>query len=323
MAMAEPVDNLYWAPVDPTAPNNCHAFSLELIGRNRRVLELGSAAGHFTKALVDQGCRVVGVEIDPDAAEQTAKLAEKVIVGDLSDPGVVESAIDEERFDVVVAGDVLEHLPDPLRVLQMCRGALRPGGFVVMSLPNIAHADVKLQLLSGQFRYRDTGLLDRTHLHFFTLDSIKEMVREAGLLMVDLRRVVAPVFHTEQAPDPGDVAPEVLAAATADPESATYQFVVRAVIDDGDMVTANLAERVLTVEAERDGERQQRAVVEAELETSREEIAQLHAKLDNAEADARMFEERSEAHRAHVDALMSTRSYRLLAPLRAVRRALR
>ena len=122
MAMAEPVDNLYWAPVDPTAPNNCHAFSLELIGRNRRVLELGPAAGHFTKALVDQGCRVVGVELDPDAAEQTAKIAEKVVVGDLSDPAVVESAIDEHRFDVVVAGDVLEHLPDPLRCCRRAGG---------------------------------------------------------------------------------------------------------------------------------------------------------------------------------------------------------
>ena len=217
MATAEPVDNLYWEPVDASAPNSCHAFSLELIGHNRRVLELGPAAGHFTKALVDQGCRVVGVEIDPDAAQQAAKIADEVIVGDLSDPDVVRSAIDEELFDVVVAGDVLEHLPDPLRVLRACREALRPGGFVVMSLPNIAHADVKLQLLSGQFRYQDTGLLDRTHLHFFTLDSIREMVRDAGLLMVDLRRVVAPVFHTEQALEPTDVAPEVLAAASADP----------------------------------------------------------------------------------------------------------
>ena len=88
----------------------------------------GPAAGHFTKALVDQGCRVVGIEVDPDAAEQAAKIAEKIIVGDLSDPAVVESAIDEERFDVVVAGDVLEHLPDPLRVLRACRDALRPAG---------------------------------------------------------------------------------------------------------------------------------------------------------------------------------------------------
>ena len=204
-------------------------------------------------------------------------------------------------------------------MLQACRGALRPGGFVVMSLPNIAHADVKLQLLAGQFRYRDTGLLDRTHLHFFTLDSIKEMVRDAGLLMVDLRRVVAPVFHTEQAPEASEVAPELLAAATADPESNTYQFVVRAVIDDGHTVTANLAERVLAVEAERDDERQRCTALEGELERSRDELAALHAKLDATEAEARLFEERSEEHREHVEALMSTRSYRLLAPVRAVR----
>jgi 2-polyprenyl-3-methyl-5-hydroxy-6-metoxy-1,4-benzoquinol methylase len=232
--------NLYWGLVDPNAPNNAHAFALELIGHDRRVLELGPAAGHFTKALVDRGCRVVAIEVDPAAAEHAARLAERMIVGDLSDPAVVESAIDDERFDVVVAGDVLEHLPDPLRVLRACRGALKPGGFVVLSLPNIAHADVKLQLLRGRFAYQDTGLLDRTHLHFFTLHSIEEMIRDAGFVMVDLRRVHYDVFATEQAVDPEDVAPAVLAAALADPESETYQFVVSAVVDGDAKATEQL-----------------------------------------------------------------------------------
>src|SRR6187397_839519 len=148
MSSTDQVDNIYWAPVDPEAPNSSHAFSLRLIGSNKRVLELGPAAGHFTKALVDMGCRVVGIEVDPAAAERVRTFAERVVVGDLSDPAVIASAIDDERFDVVVGGDVLEHLPDPLSVLRACRAALKPGGVVVLSLPNVAHADVKLQMLA-------------------------------------------------------------------------------------------------------------------------------------------------------------------------------
>ena len=229
MAALEPIDNVYWGLVDPDAPNNAHAFTQALVGNDRRVLELGPAAGHFTKVLVDNGCRVVAVEIDETAADIVASLAERVVVGDLSDPEVVAAAIDDEGFDVVVAGDVLEHLPDPLRVLRACCAGLKPGGSVVLSLPNIAHADVKLQLLRGRFPYRDTGLLDRTHLHFFTLESIEELVRDAGLQLTDLQRVTMPVFATEQAVDPSEVSPAVLEAVLADPESETYQFVVAAV----------------------------------------------------------------------------------------------
>ena len=312
------VDNIYWAPVDPEAPNNSHAFSLQLIGRNRRVLELGPAAGHFTKALVDAGCRVVGVEVDPDAAERVSGFAERVVVGDLSDPAVVSSAIDDERFDVVVGGDVLEHLPDPLRTLRACRGALKPGGYVVLSVPNVAHADVKLQLLAGRFPYRDTGLLDRTHLHFFTLESIEDMLRDAGLLLIDLKRVTLPVFTTEQAVDRESVSPEVLSSVLADPESETYQFVVRAVLHDGDHEIAQLAERAVALQTELDREQTRRTLAESERDEARATIANLHEQLEQAIAHARGFEALAEEREKHIEALRSTRSYRMLAPFRAV-----
>jgi len=313
--------NVYWAEVDPTAPNNSHAYSLELVGANKRVLELGPAAGHVTKALVANGCRVVGVEVDADAASLVEPVAERVVVGDLSDPAVVASAIDDERFDVVLGGDVLEHLPDPLRVLRACRGALKPGGYVVLSLPNIAHADVKLQLLAGRFPYRDTGLLDRTHLHFFTLASIQQMLCDAGFLMVDLRRVVMPVFHTELAIDPADVPDDVRALVLADAESETYQFIVRGVVHDGDAEVAGLAGRVLALEHDLDTERTRR---DAEREAARNEAADLQARLDESVNSAQGFERQSQEHErqsqeheGHVKALLSTRSYRLMAPLRA------
>jgi 2-polyprenyl-3-methyl-5-hydroxy-6-metoxy-1,4-benzoquinol methylase len=308
--------NQYWAPVDPSAPNNSHAYALDMIGSNKRVLELGPAAGAFTRALVDKGCRVVAIEMDVDAAVAVEAIAERVIVGDLSSAGVVASAIDDERFDVVVGGDVLEHLRDPLEVLRACRAALKPGGYVVLSLPNVAHADVKLQLLDGRFPYRATGLLDRTHLRFFTLESIHELLDDAGLLPVDLRRVTVPVFATEQAVDPATVSPEVLARATADPESETYQFVVQAVVHDGDAELANLAKRAVALQTDLERERAGRRVAEQALAEAQGEVEVLRAHLDDATATAHGFEQLAQDHAEHIEAIRSTRSYRMLAPFR-------
>ena len=71
----------------------------------------------------------------------------------------------------MVMGDVLEHLRDPLNSLRHAVRKLKPSGFVVTSLPNIAHGDVRMALMQGKFRYRETGLLDRTHMRFFTLET--------------------------------------------------------------------------------------------------------------------------------------------------------
>ena len=318
MASTDQVDNVYWAPVDPDAPNNSHAYSLELIGRHKRVLELGPAAGHFTKVLVEKGCRVVGIEVDPDAAERARAWAERVVVGDISSPAVMAEAIDEELYDVVLGGDVLEHLPDPLRVLRACRLALKPDGCVVLSLPNVAHADVKLQLLAGRFPYRDTGLLDRTHLHFFTLEAIEEMVRDAGLVLTDLRRVTMPVFKTEQAVDPESVAPHVLEAVLADPEAETYQFVVRATLHDGDVEVADQAARAVRLQSALDQERAEHQEAVRRLEGLEQEVTALRALLEEAQEHARGFEALSNAHAEELRAIQASRSYRLLRPLRAL-----
>jgi predicted nucleic acid-binding Zn-ribbon protein len=126
------------------------------------------------------------------------------------------------------------------------------------------------------------------------------------------------VFSTEQAVDPATISPEVLAEAVADPESETYQFVARALLHDGDAEIANLAERAVTQQLELDRGRARIEVLEAELAQAREEIASLRADLEEAVAHARGFEELAKEHEQHIEALRSTRSYRMLAPLRAV-----
>ena len=145
---------------------------------------------------------------------------------------------------MVTFGDVLEHLRDPLAVLRMAVAKLKPTGFIVTSLPNVAHGDVRLSLLRGAFEYRDTGLLDRTHMRFFTLQSVRELLGEAGLVVVDTRRVIVPLFDTEFGLRREDYPEAVVQEITADADFDTYQFVMKSVIDNGSQAVTDMAHRV-------------------------------------------------------------------------------
>lgn len=309
----------YWAPVDRDAPNNAHAFALQMIGRDKRVLELGCGAGHVTAALVEAGCSVVGIEHDAAAAEVAAQIAEEVLVVDLTRPHELTAALGDRRFDVVCCGDVLEHLPDPAGVLTVARRALRPGGTVVISLPNVAHIDVKLHLLQGRFDYRDNGLLDRTHLRFFTRDTIVGLLDEAGLELVELRRVVRPPFETELGVDPASVSPEVLQAGMADPEAQTYQFVLKAVPDDGGAEVHLAGRRLLELDAALAQERAERLAVEVDRAALAERLAQLEAHVATLEATI----EHGRSVEAELAALRQTKTFRATAGFRRLYGALR
>ena len=318
--MAVDTDSLkYWAPVDPNVPNNAHAFSLQLIGRDKHVLELGCAAGHVTTALVDRGCTVVGLENDEQAAKLARDIAEDVVVTDLFDPENLTRAVGDRTFDVVYAGDVLEHLPDPAGVLAAGRRALKPGGFVVISLPNVAHIDVKLDLLAGRFVYRDYGLLDRTHLRFFTKDSILELLAEAGLELAEIRRVLRPGFDTELEVDPDTVPVEIVRHALRDPEAETYQFVVKAVPNDAEGEIARAAQRYRELDAALGQERAARVALE-------DERAQWIERLDALEGQVRALEAQLvEAGKAkeELDLVLQTKTFRATAGLRSAYRRLR
>jgi 2-polyprenyl-3-methyl-5-hydroxy-6-metoxy-1,4-benzoquinol methylase len=311
--MAVDTDSMkYWAPVDRNAPNNPHSFSLQLIGRDKHVLELGCAAGHVTRALVQQGCTVVGVENDEEAAKRAAEVAEDVLVVDLSSADDLTQAVGEQRFDVVLAGDVLEHLPDPVGVLYAARRLLRPGGFVVLSLPNIAHVDVKLHLLTGRFDYQEYGLLDRTHLRFFTFDSVVRLLDDADLQLAEVRRVVRPPFDTELAVDRATVPAEALALAMRDAEAETYQFVVKAVPNDADGEVARAAQRYRELDATLGQERL------ARLEAERERDGWI-ARVRDLELQVQALEEaRLDEHfaRQELEALRQTKTFRATARLR-------
>ena len=264
----------YESPVDPATPNNAHAYALRLIGCNREVLELGAASGHVTRALVGRHCRVTAIEYDADAAAELEDVAHRVLVADLNDPDVFADLGAE--FDVVLAGDVLEHLLRPHDVLRRAARLLRPGGDVVASVPNVGHADVRLSLMQGTWDYRPKGLLDDTHTRFFTLKSIRAMVAEAGLMLTDLHRVRVPAFETELPLERATVPTELLDYVLADPEAETYQFVFAATTDTGDRRLRRLADRNDALERELARSLVRHELLEAELSANREFIKRVN-----------------------------------------------
>lgn len=168
-----------------------HQQLLRLLGQGggRSLLDVGCAQGAVASGLQKQGWSVVGVEPDPFDADEARKLGFPVITGYMED--VLEAAVD--RYDVVLFADVLEHMACPEDALRDARRLLKPDGFVVASIPNVAHLAVRLQLLMGSFTYTDRGPLDRTHLRFYTRKTVEKLFTESGYEVLSRQVTPAPL----------------------------------------------------------------------------------------------------------------------------------
>jgi 2-polyprenyl-3-methyl-5-hydroxy-6-metoxy-1,4-benzoquinol methylase len=151
------------------------------------VFEGGVSSGYLAEALTEAGRIVDGAEIDADAAESARRVCETVIVGDLQH--LAADAL-THQYDVFLFGDTLEHLPDPAALLRRLRPRLKSDGAVVVSVPNVANWAIRLSLLVGRFRYTDRGILDRTHLRFFTKRTLVELLEVSGYRVIELRASV-------------------------------------------------------------------------------------------------------------------------------------
>jgi SAM-dependent methyltransferase len=269
------------------------------------------------------GNTVSGVEYDAAAAKEAEPDLAKLVVGDLESLDLV-AEFGEGTFDVVVFGDVLEHLRDPMPVLRRARPLLAPGGSVVISVPNIAHGDVRLALLKGRFRYTKLGLLDETHTRFFTRENLDPFLRDAGFVPVDVRRTYAPLFSTEVGVQADEVDPAVVAELRADREAETYQFVLRAVRDDAVHLDLGLTARAeqlelrlreLTKELE-----QVRAAARDEVAEARDQAAE---RVARAEAEAAAARADAELARTELAEVYQTRVMRMAKLPRSIYGAVR
>ncbi len=157
----------------------------------RRVLDLGCATGEVGAAikLRAPGTRVVGVEIDPEMAALAAQRIDRVVAADLGDAAAVAAAIGEERFDAVVAGDILEHLVDPWRALRGIAAVVDADGVIVASLPNVGFwATWRDVVIRRRWPYRPRGVHDATHLRFFARSNVEPLFEQAGFVVERVER---------------------------------------------------------------------------------------------------------------------------------------
>ncbi len=166
-----------------------HYYAARLIGTDQRVLEVGCAAGKFGSELVQAGNRVVGVDVQPNVPLDAGY--EDVLETHLEN-GVSES-LANQQFDRILLLDVLEHLRDPSKLLRDCRTLLAQRGKLIVSVPNAVNLTVRLMVLFGRFRYSDRGILDWSHLRFFTAKTIRALLEEHGYRVSGRRYTVVPI----------------------------------------------------------------------------------------------------------------------------------
>lgn len=209
-----------------TAPANV----VRLVGQHKRVLEIGCGPGSITRVLAQQSqCRVTGLELDPEFVKKASPYCQLIMQADLNAadwPHLLDGA---ERFDVVVAADVLEHLYDPWVTLRRMVQFIKPEGYLVISLPHVGHAGVASCLINGNFKYGDCGLLDYTHIRFFCLKNIEDLFSQAGLKIVEAKYVVKPPEETEFAESWSTLPTAVKNVLSRSPHAHVYQVVVKAV----------------------------------------------------------------------------------------------
>ncbi|MEN3371840.1 class I SAM-dependent methyltransferase [Dechloromonas sp. ZS-1] len=158
-----------------------------------RILDIGCADGTFSAALkARQGCHVTGVELMPEPANLAAERLDAVYTGDAFSPEIYPQ-LAAARYDCIILNDVLEHLVDPWAALIRLRELLMPGGTLVASIPNLRYFRVLKSLVQdGEFFYTDKGVLDRTHLRFFTAKTIPQLFESAGLEIVRMEGINGP-----------------------------------------------------------------------------------------------------------------------------------
>jgi 2-polyprenyl-3-methyl-5-hydroxy-6-metoxy-1,4-benzoquinol methylase len=175
-----------------TSTHSSHEFAKRAVGRDQQVLDLGCGEGFFAEKLQQMGNHVTGIDALPSAARRP--FFDKYIQADLENGfDMARAELRGKTFDKVLLMDVLEHLREPERLLRECQGLLKPTGRLIVSVPNVANITVRVMLLFGQFRHAERGILDKTHLHFFTRRTARKMLESNGYRVVTQKMTIIPL----------------------------------------------------------------------------------------------------------------------------------
>ncbi|HLK58757.1 MAG TPA: class I SAM-dependent methyltransferase [Chthonomonadaceae bacterium] len=196
MSETAAIANLQSQSADHYFTNDRANMLAYLPAQTHALLDVGCSAGGFG-ALVkrERGAEVWGIEYQPAVAETAKARLDRVFAGDVAE---ILPTLPDAYFDCVTFNDVLEHLVNPYQVLLDTARLLKPGGYIVCSIPNLRYYKVMIELLfKKDFQYRDFGVLDKTHLRFFTQKSIRRMFEDLGYAVERLEGINgtrAPLF---------------------------------------------------------------------------------------------------------------------------------
>ena len=169
-----------------------HYYVSRFVQAPQRVLDVGCGHGFVARRLADTGCSVTGVDALP--APENAAAMDSYHQCELSGGiGPVLGGLSEHRFDRILLLDILEHLPDPGLILRQARPLLAPEGRILVSVPNVANLAVRLMLLFGRWEYADRGIMDRTHLRFFTRKSARRLLEGSGYDVLEEKATIIPI----------------------------------------------------------------------------------------------------------------------------------
>lgn len=172
-------------------PGSSHWLLIRAIRRSTTgkevLLDVGAAGGELASRLGEDFERLVGIEGDPARVPDLSRHFDTAMIADLN-------ALDRlPASSAIVLADIIEHLPDPGRFLRLSRAALSDDGLLYLSVPNVANVTVRLGLLTGRWDYADRGILDRTHLRFYTRRTILAELRENGFEPVRVEATTMPI----------------------------------------------------------------------------------------------------------------------------------
>jgi 2-polyprenyl-3-methyl-5-hydroxy-6-metoxy-1,4-benzoquinol methylase len=224
--VSESAEKYAWKEI-PGSSHDLLRRQIRALPAGLRLLDLGAAGGHLGRAVRDRCAFLAGVEPDPGLAASCGAAYD-----DWRRTDALSAGAWDRPFDAIVCADVLEHLPRPDELLAQIREWLRAGGTLFVSLPNVANLTVRLALLLGRFPYADRGILDRTHLRFYTRRSARDLIEGAGFHVRSIEatampyELAAPVLG--RAPLSGPVHAFASGSARVWPTLFGYQFVIAA-----------------------------------------------------------------------------------------------
>ena len=201
MGVTQKLESKYSANIERIHENASHGIILSQITPGSMVLECGCATGYMTRYMKEAlDAKVSIVELNPSDYDQARKYAADGICTDLESREWWDY-YQGRKFDYILFADVLEHLRNPERVLKWAVDLLKKDGTIIASIPNVAHADILVNLLNGRWNYTPLGLLDNTHIHFWAEKNLDGLFRQAGLTVVEQDYTILSPFTTEQKSD--------------------------------------------------------------------------------------------------------------------------